>query len=157
MENNVTLSVDNTLNLTCSVAANGLLSLGMEVIWLVMGLGGSDKQRVLLHIGRDGQVLIGSELVSMSRIQPGKFRLLLPNVQPSDSGLYTCQVKCWLPQGSGGWYQAADKTSDPVQVRVAQLGKKNLFFSQFLFFTLGSKTSVFPVPCSGLLSAVMLG
>lgn len=135
LKNNATLSVDDTLNLTCSVAANGLLSLGMEVIWLVTGLGSSDKQRILLHVGRDGQVLIGSELVSMSRIQPGKFRLLFPKVQPSDSGLYSCQVKCWLPQGSGGWYQAADKTSDPVQVRVTQLGKKNFSLSQFLLFT----------------------
>lgn len=124
MKKNVTLSVEDTLNLTCSVAASGLLSLGMEVIWLIKGLDGSDNQRVLLHVGRDGQVLTGSELVSMSRVQPGTFRLLLPKVQPSDTGLYSCQVKCWLPQGSGGWYQAAEKTSDPIQVRVKRLGKK---------------------------------
>ncbi|XP_026768353.3 prostaglandin F2 receptor negative regulator [Pangasianodon hypophthalmus] len=121
LEKNVTLNVDDTLNLTCSVAANGLLSLGMEVVWLVKGLSGSDNQQVLLHVGRDGQVLTGSELVGMSRVQPGTFRLLLPKVQPSDSGLYSCQVKCWLPQGSGGWYQAAEKTSDSIQVRVTQL------------------------------------
>lgn len=124
MKKNVTLSVEDTLNLTCSVTASGLLSLGLEVIWLIKGLDGSDNQRVLLHVGRDGQVLTGSELVSMSRVQPGTFRLLLPKVQPSDTGLYSCQVKCWLPQGSGGWYQAAEKTSDPIQVRVKQLGKK---------------------------------
>lgn len=126
MEKNVTLNVGDTLNLTCSVAAAGLLSLGMEVIWLVKESDGSDSQRVLLHVGRDGQVLIGSELVGMSRVQPDTFRLLLPKVQPSDSGLYSCQVKCWLPQGSGEWYQAAEKTSDLIQVQVTQLGKKNL-------------------------------
>ncbi|KAK2850225.1 hypothetical protein Q7C36_009008 [Tachysurus vachellii] len=121
LEKNVTLSVEDTLNLTCSVAANGLLSLGMEVIWLVKGISSSDSQRVLLHVGRDGQVLSGSELVAMSRVQPGFYRLLIPKVQPSDSGLYSCQIKCWLPQGSGGWYQAAEKTSDPIQVLVTQL------------------------------------
>ncbi|KAF4087252.1 hypothetical protein AMELA_G00093750 [Ameiurus melas] len=121
MEKSVTLSMEDTLNLTCSVAANGLLSLRMEVIWRVKGFNDSDNQRVLLHVGRDGLVLIGSELVSMSRVQPGTFRLLLPKVQNSDSGLYSCQVKFWLPQGSGGWYQAAEKTSDPIQVRVIQL------------------------------------
>ncbi|KAF7709346.1 prostaglandin F2 receptor negative regulator-like [Silurus meridionalis] len=121
LENNATLSVKDTLNLTCSVAAKGLLSLGMEVVWLVKGFTDSDNQRVLLHVGRDGQVLSGSELVGMSRIQPGTFRLLLPNLQPSDSGLYLCQVKFWLPQGTGGWYKAAEKTSDPIQVRVTQL------------------------------------
>ncbi|KAK3568756.1 hypothetical protein QTP86_016276 [Hemibagrus guttatus] len=121
LEKNVTLGVEDTLNLTCSVAAHGLLSLGMEVIWLVKGLSSNDNQQVLLHVSRDGQVLSGSELVSMSRIQPGTFRLLLPKVQPSDSGLYSCQVKCWLPQGSGGWYQAAEKTSDSIQVLVTQL------------------------------------
>ncbi|XP_060785552.1 prostaglandin F2 receptor negative regulator-like isoform X2 [Neoarius graeffei] len=121
MEKNVTLNVGDSLNLTCSVAAAGLLSLGMEVIWLVKESDGSDSQRVLLHVGRDGQVLIGSELVGMSRVQPDTFRLLLPKVQPSDSGLYSCQVKCWLPQGSGEWYQAAEKTSDLIQVQVTQL------------------------------------
>lgn len=123
LEKNVTLSVEDTLNLTCSVAANGLLSLGMEVIWLVKGISSSDSQRVLLHVGRDGQVLSGSELVAMSRVQSGIYRLLIPKVQPSDSGMYSCQIKCWLPQGSGGWYQAAEKTSDPIQVLVTQLGK----------------------------------
>lgn len=126
VEKNVTLSVENTLNLTCSVAAKSLRSLGIEVIWLVKELNNANNQRVLLHVGRDGQVLTGSELVSMSRVQPGMFRLLLSEVQPSDSGLYSCKVKFWLPQGNGGWYQAAEKTSDPVQVQVTQLGKKIL-------------------------------
>lgn len=123
MEKNVTLNPEDTLKLTCSLAANNLLSLGIEVIWLVKGISSSDNQRVLLHVGHDGQVLTGSELVGMSRVQPGTFRLLLPEVKLSDSGLYSCQVKCWLPQGSGGWYQAAEKTSDSVQVLVTQMGK----------------------------------
>lgn len=158
MENNVTLNVEDTLNLTCSVTATGLLSLGVEVIWLVKGLGGSDNQRVLLHVGRDGQVLIGSELVGMSRVQPDTFRLLLPKVQLSDSGLYSCQVKCWLPQGGGGWYQAAEKTSDPVQVRVTQLGKKNFMsFFSFAFFTSSVPlNSVFPIPVHSPCSSFLL-
>ncbi|TSV41648.1 Prostaglandin F2 receptor negative regulator [Bagarius yarrelli] len=121
LEKNVTLTVEDTLNMTCFVAANDLLSLGMELIWLVKEISSSANPRVLLHVGRDGQVLIGSELVGMSRVRPGTFRFLLPKVQPSDSGLYSCQVKGWLPQGSGGWYLAAEKTSDPVQVLVTHL------------------------------------
>lgn len=152
MEKNVTLRVEDTLNLTCSVAAHGLLSLGMEVIWLVKGLSSTDNQQVLLHVGRDGQVLSGSELVSMSRIQPGTFRLLLPKVQPSDSGLYSCQVKCWLPQGSGGWYQAAEKTSDPIQVLVTQLGKSN--FNSFLSSVGSTTTTIFSHSCSTICSSV---
>ena len=52
----------------------------------------SAGQRVLIHVGRDGQVLNGSELVGMSRVKPDAFRLILPKVQRSDSGLYFCQI-----------------------------------------------------------------
>ncbi|KAF5902016.1 prostaglandin F2 receptor negative regulator-like, partial [Clarias magur] len=121
VEKNVTLSVEETLKLTCSVAAKSLRSLGIEVIWLVKEFNNANNQRVLLHVGHDGQVLTGSELVSLSRVQQGMFKLLLSEVQPSDSGLYSCQMKFWLPLGNGGWYQAAEKISDPVQVQVTQL------------------------------------
>ncbi|XP_072542110.1 prostaglandin F2 receptor negative regulator [Salminus brasiliensis] len=121
VEKNVTLNVEDTLNLTCVVAAHGLLSLDLELTWLVRAGDSSAAQRVLLHVGRDGQVLNGSELVGMSRVKPDTFRLILPKVQRSDSGLYFCQVKAWLPQGSGRWYQAVEKTSNPVQVLVTQL------------------------------------
>ncbi|KAL6484789.1 hypothetical protein MHYP_G00068340 [Metynnis hypsauchen] len=121
VEKNVTLNVEDTLNLTCLLAAHGLLSLDLELTWLVRAVNSSAGQRVLIHVGRDGQVLNGSELVGMSRVKPDAFRLILPKVQRSDSGLYFCQVKAWLPQGSGRWYQAAEKTSDPVQVLVTQM------------------------------------
>ncbi|XP_017566290.2 prostaglandin F2 receptor negative regulator [Pygocentrus nattereri] len=121
VEKNITLNVEDTLNLTCLLAAHGLLSLDLELTWLVRAVNSSAGQRVLIHVGRDGQVLNGSELVGMSRVKPDAFRLILPKVQRSDSGLYFCQVKAWLPQGSGRWYQAAEKTSDPVQVLVTRL------------------------------------
>ncbi|XP_062861901.1 prostaglandin F2 receptor negative regulator-like [Trichomycterus rosablanca] len=121
VEKKTTLSVDETLNLTCSVAANDLSSLGLEVTWLVGAPSGSGNPRVLLRVGRDGQLLEGSEQAGMSRVQPGTFRLLLQKVQPSDSGLYSCLIKAWLPKGSGGWYDAANKASDPVEVLIKQL------------------------------------
>lgn len=121
VEKNVTLNVADSLNLTCTVAADGLPDVRIEVIWLVASENTPTSQRVLLHIGRDGQVLDGSELASMSRLQLGTFRLFLPKVQASDSGLYSCRVKCWLSQGTGGWYSAAEKTSDSVKVLIAQL------------------------------------
>ncbi|XP_022536112.2 prostaglandin F2 receptor negative regulator [Astyanax mexicanus] len=121
VEKNATLNVEDTLNLTCVLAVRDLLSLDLELTWMVRAGDSSAGQRVLLHMGRDGQVLNGSELVGMSRIKPDTFRLILPRVQRSDSGLYFCQVKAWLPQGSGRWYQAAEKTSSPVQVLVTQL------------------------------------
>ncbi|XP_076858030.1 prostaglandin F2 receptor negative regulator [Brachyhypopomus gauderio] len=123
-QKNVTLSVEDTLNLTCLVTAEGLLSLGLEVTWLFRPAGAPDSLRELLRVARDGQILTGSELVGSRRTGPGTFGLFLPKAQRSDSGLYSCQVKAWLPQGSGNWYQAAEKTSDPVQVLVTRLEPK---------------------------------
>ncbi|XP_066497439.1 prostaglandin F2 receptor negative regulator [Hoplias malabaricus] len=121
VEKNVTLNVEDTLNLTCSIAAHDLLSLDLELTWLVRAINSSANQRVLLHVGREGQVLEGSELVGMNRVKLDEFRLILPKVQRSDSGVYSCQVKAWLPKGFGSWYKAAEKTSNTVQVLVKQL------------------------------------
>ncbi|KAI4898103.1 hypothetical protein NFI96_015367 [Prochilodus magdalenae] len=121
VEKNVTLNVEDTLNLTCWLTKSDRLSMDLELTWLVKAINSSAGERVLLHVGRDGQVLNGSELVSMIRVKPYTFRLILPKVQRSDSGLYFCRVKALLPQGSGSPYQAAEKTSDPVQVLVTQL------------------------------------
>ncbi|XP_051565758.1 prostaglandin F2 receptor negative regulator-like [Myxocyprinus asiaticus] len=121
VEKNTTLNVEDTLNLTCKVSANGLPSLSLEVMWLVRSVDGSSSPRVLIHIGHDGLLQNGSEAVGVSRVNAGNFRLLLHKVEVSDSGLYSCLVKAWLPQGNGRWYQAAEKTSDPVQVLVTHL------------------------------------
>ncbi|KAK1797588.1 hypothetical protein P4O66_000782 [Electrophorus voltai] len=121
VQKNVTLSVEDTLNLTCSVSAGNLTILGLEVTWLFGAADAPGILRELLRVGLDGQVLGGSELAGMRRVGPGTFRLLLPSVQRSDSGLYACQVKAWLRQGFRGWYQAAEKTSLPVHVLVTRL------------------------------------
>ncbi|XP_051564885.1 prostaglandin F2 receptor negative regulator-like [Myxocyprinus asiaticus] len=120
VEKNTTLNVDDTLNLTCKVSANGLPTLSLEVMWLVKSVNGSGSPRVLIHIGRDGLLQNGSEAVGVSRVNAGKLRLLLHKVEVSDSGLYSCLVKAWLPQGNRRWYQAAEKISDPVQVLVTR-------------------------------------
>ncbi|XP_030643039.1 prostaglandin F2 receptor negative regulator [Chanos chanos] len=121
VEKKTTVNVEDTLKLTCSVAAANLESLSLEVTWLVRAANSSAAPRVLLHMGRDGQTQNGSALVGLSRVGLGDFRLVVHKVERSDSGLYSCQVKIWLPQGSGSWYQAAEKTSQPVQVTVMQL------------------------------------
>lgn len=130
VEKNTTLNVADTLNLTCTVAANGLSSVSPELMWIVGSLDGSGSPRVLIHMGRDGLLQSGSEAVGLSRVNANTFRLLLHKIDRSDYGLYSCRVKAWLQQGREKWYQAAEKTSDPVQVLVTNLGKiKLLFFS----------------------------
>ncbi|XP_065149155.1 prostaglandin F2 receptor negative regulator [Paramisgurnus dabryanus] len=121
---NTTLNVEDALNLTCTVAANGLASLSLELMWLVRSIDGSGSPKVLIHVGRDGRLQSGSEAVGLVRVNAANFRLILPKVQSSDSGLYSCVVKAWLPQGNEKWYQAAEKTSDPVQVLVTHLEPK---------------------------------
>ncbi|KAK1788617.1 hypothetical protein P4O66_002688 [Electrophorus voltai] len=86
-QKNVTLSMEDSLNLTCSVAPGGLLSLGLEVMWLFSPADTPGTQQELYCVACDGEVLSSSELVDTRRIGPGTFRLLLPKVQCSDSGL----------------------------------------------------------------------
>lgn len=148
VKKNTTLNVGDTLTLTCSVAANDLPSLSMELMWLVRSSDSSGSPRVLIHIGRDGLLKSGSEAVGLSRVNASTFRLLLHKVEGSDSGLYSCLVKAWLQQGKDKWYQAAEKTSDSVQVLVTQLGKSESCLTYFvtLIFLLAVKPRrFFPV------------
>lgn len=135
VEKNTTLNVGDALNLTCTVAANDLPSLSLELMWLVGSIDGSGSTRVLIHIGRDGLLQDGSEALGFSRVNAKTFRLLVHKVDRSDSGLYSCRVKAWLQQGREQWYQAAEKTSDTVQVLVTHLGKIESCLN-FYFFTL---------------------
>lgn len=109
--------MDDTLTLTCTVAASNLPSLALELIWLV-------DNREVVSLGRDGVVSNGSALVGLERAGQGEFKLLVRGVGKSDGGLYICKVRAWVRRGGrGGWYQASEKTSNPVQVLVTQIGE----------------------------------
>uniref|UniRef100_A0AAZ3NXX4 Ig-like domain-containing protein n=1 Tax=Oncorhynchus tshawytscha TaxID=74940 RepID=A0AAZ3NXX4_ONCTS len=110
---NTTLNMDDTLTLTCLVSAGNLASLALEVTWLVDG-------RTAVSLGRDGVVSNGSPSVGLERTGPGEFRLVVRGVRGSDKGMYSCRVRAWVG-GGGRWYQAAEKTSNPVQVLVTQI------------------------------------
>ncbi|KAF4075014.1 hypothetical protein AMELA_G00229780 [Ameiurus melas] len=100
----------DNLNLTCLVSADDLAALGLEVTWLL-----NDTQ-VLTHFSRDGVVAKTSDIFSINRVGEGEFRLEIHSVELSDMGLYSCRVRAWIQQSWGKWYQAAEKTSAPVQV-----------------------------------------
>lgn len=114
-KSNTTLNMDDTLSLTCLVAAGNLASLALEVTWLVDG-------RTAVSLGRDGVVSNGSPSVGLERLGPGEFRLVVYGVRGSDKGMYSCRVRAWVG-GGGRWYQAAEKTSNPVQVLVTQISE----------------------------------
>ncbi|XP_063070011.1 prostaglandin F2 receptor negative regulator-like [Engraulis encrasicolus] len=117
---NTTLNMEDTLNLTCSVAAGNTAPLALEVEWLKSD--GSDAPQVLIRMDRDGTVTGGSTQLGMFRVTTREFQLILQKVERSNSGQYSCRVRAWLPQGSSSkWYQAAEVTSQPVQVLVTQL------------------------------------
>ncbi|KAI1899722.1 hypothetical protein AGOR_G00064690 [Albula goreensis] len=121
VDNNRTLSVDDTLNLTCTITADDLTALGLEVTWVVspaLGAGPSGP-RVLVHMSQDGVVTGSSEHLGVSRVGTGTFSLVVHGVDRSDSGQYSCRVRAWVRQSSGKWYQAAEKTSNPAHVLVA--------------------------------------
>ncbi|KAL4609195.1 prostaglandin F2 receptor negative regulator-like [Arapaima gigas] len=123
VDDNVTLGVGDTLRLSCSVASDDQVALGLEVTWFVSPTpsqngSGSGSSRVLGRLNRDGVAANGSGQVELSRASGGVFRLAVRHVDQSDSGFYSCGVRAWVRQSGGRWYQAAEKESDPVQVQV---------------------------------------
>ncbi|XP_028847763.1 prostaglandin F2 receptor negative regulator [Denticeps clupeoides] len=119
--NSTTVNVGDTLNLTCSITLDNLVSRGLDVTWQFSDGTTSSAPKVLVRLDRDGVVSKSSEQIGLLRLTDLGFRLLLRRAVSSDSGNYSCLVRVWLPQGAGKWYQAAEKTSSPAQVKVTQL------------------------------------
>ncbi|XP_076839002.1 prostaglandin F2 receptor negative regulator [Brachyhypopomus gauderio] len=109
---NAVLAQGEPLNLSCLVAADDLTSLSLEVTWLLNGT------QVLAHLDRDGVVTKSSNVLSTSQVGEGDFALEVHGVELSDLGLYSCRVGAWVQRSQGKWYQAAVKTSTPIQVLV---------------------------------------
>ncbi|XP_029926837.1 prostaglandin F2 receptor negative regulator [Myripristis murdjan] len=116
------LSPGDTLNLLCSVDAANLPSLALEVAWLADG-------RDVITMDRSGVVASNASsrgAAGLERTGAGEFRLLVRGVEGEDGGVYTCRVRAFIERGGrrgggGRWYMAAEKTSDPVTVKVAQI------------------------------------
>lgn len=111
------LNTGDNLNLTCLVSADDLVTLGLEVTWLLNGT------QILSHLSRDGVVVKTSDIFSVNQVGDGDFRLEIHSVELSDKGLYSCRVRAWIQQSWGKWYQAAEQTSTPVQVVIIPKGE----------------------------------
>nr|XP_040038596.1 prostaglandin F2 receptor negative regulator-like [Gasterosteus aculeatus aculeatus] len=119
------LSPGETLTLLCSVAADNLPALALEVAWLADGrdVVTMDRSGVVIHNASAG----GSRApASLERTDAGEYRLGVRGVSGEDAGAYACRVRAFVDKGgrsSGGggrWLLAAEKTSGAVAVKVAQ-------------------------------------
>ncbi|XP_048091660.1 prostaglandin F2 receptor negative regulator-like [Alosa alosa] len=134
------LTTGDTLTLSCLVGADDYSILGLEVAWLTAG------SRVLARMDRDGVVSNGSgtdpvAAAGLKRVREGEFRLVVPAMETSDAGMYLCQVRAWARLSGGGWYQAAEKTSNQLQVRVTHLEVSNHVCVKRTAALSGSKTT----------------
>lgn len=125
MEGDRTLGMGDALQLSCSVTADDLAILGLEVSWLVSsGAGGGPTDpRVLARVTRDGVLSDPSDRVAVSRVGAGVFRLRVDGVGPADSGQYSCAVAAWVRRAGRNWYRAAEKNSTSATVLVTVLGE----------------------------------
>ncbi|KAM3843057.1 prostaglandin F2 receptor negative regulator-like [Diretmus argenteus] len=115
------LSPGDTLTLLCSVAADNLPALAVEVTWLADG-------RDVITIDRMGVVVSngssngGGGEAGLERTGAGEFRLVVRGVATEDGGTYACRVRAFIDKGrGGGWNMAAEKTSKPVVVKVLEI------------------------------------
>ncbi|XP_029369459.1 prostaglandin F2 receptor negative regulator [Echeneis naucrates] len=123
------LSPGDTLTLLCSVTADNLQALALEVTWLA-----GDRDVVTME--RSGVVISNTSSsggsqgkrgeASLERTGAGEYRLGLRGVSGEDVGEYTCRVRAFVDKGGrsagggGRWHMAAEKKSNPVSVKVAQ-------------------------------------
>ncbi|TNN70261.1 Prostaglandin F2 receptor negative regulator [Liparis tanakae] len=122
------LSPGETLTLLCSVAADNMAVLAMEVAWLAGGrdIVAMDRSGVVISNTSSGGAPGKRAAASLERTGAGEYRLALRGVTGEDAGPYACRVRAFIEKGgrsSGGgarWHMVAEKTSGPVTVKVAQ-------------------------------------
>ncbi|XP_068612501.1 prostaglandin F2 receptor negative regulator [Brachionichthys hirsutus] len=123
------LSPSNTLTLSCSVAADNLPALALEVTWLAGGREIVTMERsgvVAANVSSSGAQGKRGE-ASLERTGAGEYRLAVRRVSGEDGGVYTCRVRAFIEKGGrsagggGRWHMAAEKTSSPVTVTVTQI------------------------------------
>lgn len=125
------LSPGETLALLCSVAADNLPALTLEVTWLADG-------REIITMERSGVVTTNTTTsgvqgkrgeVSLEKTGAKEYRLGVRGVSGEDGGLYTCRIRAFIEKGGrsagggGRWHMAAEKTSSPVTVKVSEISE----------------------------------
>ncbi|XP_034029748.1 prostaglandin F2 receptor negative regulator [Thalassophryne amazonica] len=123
------LSLGDTLTLLCSVTADNLPSLALEVTWLADGhdIITMDRSGLVVSNTSTSEARVSGGDVSLERTGPGDFRLAVRGASGEDGGLYTCRVRAFIERGrttgggGGRWHMATEKTSTPVTVKVAQI------------------------------------
>ncbi|KAM3585102.1 uncharacterized protein V6R79_007586 [Siganus canaliculatus] len=124
------LSPGDTLTLFCSVTADNLATLALEVTWLADG-------RDIITMERSGMVTSNTsssgmpgkqgELLSLERTGAGEYKLGMRSVSEEDGGVYTCRIRAFIEKvgrsarGGGRWHMVAEQTSDPVTAKVSQI------------------------------------
>ncbi|XP_026157630.1 prostaglandin F2 receptor negative regulator [Mastacembelus armatus] len=123
------LSPGNTLTLVCTISADNLPALALEVTWLA-------NDRDIITMERSGVVVSNVSTsagqakrgeASLERTGAGKYRLGVRGVSVQDGGEYTCRVRAFIDKGGrstgggGRWHMAAEKKSSPVTVNVLQI------------------------------------
>lgn len=131
------LSPGDTLELLCDVAADNLAALSLEVGWLADGrdLITMDRSGVVISNasgaprGGRGAGAAAAAAATLERTDSGRYRLLVAGVGPRDGGAYACRVRAFVERsgrssgGGGRWHMAAERTSGPLVVKVAQISE----------------------------------
>lgn len=125
------LSPGDTLALLCSVTANNLQTLALEVTWLA-------NDRNIITIDQSGVVnsnfsssseVVEQGKVSLEKTGAGDFRLSVRDVGDGNGGEYSCHVRAFIDTrgksagGSDSLNMVAQKKSSPVVVQVSRISE----------------------------------
>uniref|UniRef100_A0A8C5DY92 Ig-like domain-containing protein n=1 Tax=Gouania willdenowi TaxID=441366 RepID=A0A8C5DY92_GOUWI len=123
------LSPGDTLTLFCTVAADNLAALALEVSWLADGreIVTMDRSGVVISNTSNGAALAKRGEASLERTGAGEYRLSVRGVSDQDGGAYTCRTRAFVEKegrsvgGGGRWHMAAEKMSSPQTVTVSDI------------------------------------
>ena len=125
------LSPGDTLTLLCSVAADNLPALTLEVSWLADNreIITMDRSGVVISNVSSGEAQGKRSEASLERTGAGEYRLGVRGVSGEDGGLYTCRIRAFIEKGGhnagggGRWHMAAEKLSSAVTVKVSEISE----------------------------------
>lgn len=121
------LTPGDSLALLCSVFADNLPALTLEVSWLADG-------NEIITMDRSGVVISNTSFngalgkrgeATLERTEVGEYRLGVRAVSGEDGGAYACRTRAFIEKGGrsagiGRWQLTAVKTSTPLTVKVSE-------------------------------------
>ncbi|XP_060732132.1 immunoglobulin superfamily member 3-like isoform X1 [Tachysurus vachellii] len=119
----------------CEISSRSSEMSVLEVIWSRRQ--SEEKPLTIFTARRDGTLhsMIIDRTLVYDRPSTTRYTLTVPNVDPSDNGLYQCQVIEWLQIAANTWKKVAEDKSGELSINVVGINSSDTSFTLEAFAT----------------------